>query len=320
MSANSGNNALSRDTDFSREFIVRHKDKLIFGSDCSCTDGKGSGVSQNNNPEANRLAGKCGPRGDTRPAERTDLATYFPYHHVGKRYQAIQSSGLGIAPSSPGLKTRLWTPEVIPANRQPRGRPLSRNGRLRRLADHEKPGCCAAWQTTKNDGLPHGGGGFSFVSVPAGWHINTIEKTAEPQADRLKSVTQEEQAEDKCYGCSPAFHYRSRAAGPCRQTKKPMVRPRESADWLTATLRSGVQSPTQRLTKTCEPLSSAEAGLHCIPHALMSAVVGDQPLAVHIGCHRRMRRRALEGARIGEVRIYPEQRACHVALARGSSM
>jgi predicted TIM-barrel fold metal-dependent hydrolase len=59
MSANSGNNALSRDTDFSREFIKRHKSKLIFGSDCSCADGNGSGVSQNNNPEAARLAGKC---------------------------------------------------------------------------------------------------------------------------------------------------------------------------------------------------------------------------------------------------------------------
>src|SRR5262249_3362391 len=59
MSANSGNNALSRDPGFSREFIPRHKDKLIFGSDCSCADGKGSGVSQNNNPEAARLSGKC---------------------------------------------------------------------------------------------------------------------------------------------------------------------------------------------------------------------------------------------------------------------
>ena len=29
------------------------------GSDCSCTDGNGAGVSQNNNPEASRLAGKC---------------------------------------------------------------------------------------------------------------------------------------------------------------------------------------------------------------------------------------------------------------------
>jgi predicted TIM-barrel fold metal-dependent hydrolase len=59
MSANSGNNALSRDTGFSRGFITRHKTKLIFGSDCSCTDGKGAGVSQGNNPEASRLAGKC---------------------------------------------------------------------------------------------------------------------------------------------------------------------------------------------------------------------------------------------------------------------
>jgi hypothetical protein len=59
MSANSGNNALFRDTDFTRGFITRHKSKLIFGSDCSCTDGKGGGISQNNNPEASRLAGKC---------------------------------------------------------------------------------------------------------------------------------------------------------------------------------------------------------------------------------------------------------------------
>jgi predicted TIM-barrel fold metal-dependent hydrolase len=59
LSANSGNNALSRDTAFTRDFIVRHQTKLLFGSDCSCTDGKGSGVSQNNNPEAARLAGKC---------------------------------------------------------------------------------------------------------------------------------------------------------------------------------------------------------------------------------------------------------------------
>jgi predicted TIM-barrel fold metal-dependent hydrolase len=59
MSANSGNNALSRDPDFSKGFIDRHKTKLIFGSDCSCADGNGAGVAQNNNPEAARLAGKC---------------------------------------------------------------------------------------------------------------------------------------------------------------------------------------------------------------------------------------------------------------------
>ncbi len=59
MSANSGNNALSRDPHFSPAFVERHQDKLIFGSDCSCLDGKGAGVSQNNNPEASRLSGKC---------------------------------------------------------------------------------------------------------------------------------------------------------------------------------------------------------------------------------------------------------------------
>jgi uncharacterized protein len=59
MSANSGNNALSRDPAFSRAFIVRHRNKLIFGSDCACADGKGAGISQGNNPEASRLAGQC---------------------------------------------------------------------------------------------------------------------------------------------------------------------------------------------------------------------------------------------------------------------
>jgi predicted TIM-barrel fold metal-dependent hydrolase len=59
MSANSGNNALSRDKGFAQDFVARHKDKLIFGSDCACSDGNGAGVSQGNNPEAARLAGKC---------------------------------------------------------------------------------------------------------------------------------------------------------------------------------------------------------------------------------------------------------------------
>jgi predicted TIM-barrel fold metal-dependent hydrolase len=59
LSANSGNNALSRDAAFTADFLRRHQDKLVFGSDCSCADGKGGGVSQANNPPAARLAGKC---------------------------------------------------------------------------------------------------------------------------------------------------------------------------------------------------------------------------------------------------------------------
>jgi predicted TIM-barrel fold metal-dependent hydrolase len=59
LSANSGNNALSRDPEFTVGFLKRHEDKLIFGSDCACTDGKGGGISQAGNPAASRLAGKC---------------------------------------------------------------------------------------------------------------------------------------------------------------------------------------------------------------------------------------------------------------------
>ncbi len=59
LAANSGNNALARDPEFTVGFLKRHQDKLIFGSDCSCTDGKGGGISQNGNPGASRLAGKC---------------------------------------------------------------------------------------------------------------------------------------------------------------------------------------------------------------------------------------------------------------------
>ena len=59
LSANSGNNALSRDSAFTADFLARHQDKLMFGSDCSCADGKGEGRSQNNNPAAARLFNKC---------------------------------------------------------------------------------------------------------------------------------------------------------------------------------------------------------------------------------------------------------------------
>ena len=41
MSANSGNNFLTRDPEFAARFIERHQNKLMFGSDCPCADGKG---------------------------------------------------------------------------------------------------------------------------------------------------------------------------------------------------------------------------------------------------------------------------------------
>jgi predicted TIM-barrel fold metal-dependent hydrolase len=59
LSANSGNNAMSRDAAFTADFLKRHQDKLLFGSDCACSDGHGGGVSQSNNPAAARMTGKC---------------------------------------------------------------------------------------------------------------------------------------------------------------------------------------------------------------------------------------------------------------------
>jgi predicted TIM-barrel fold metal-dependent hydrolase len=55
MSANSCNNALNRDPEFMTGFLARHQDKLMFGCDCSCSDGRGAGVT---NPSP-RLHGKC---------------------------------------------------------------------------------------------------------------------------------------------------------------------------------------------------------------------------------------------------------------------
>jgi predicted TIM-barrel fold metal-dependent hydrolase len=77
MSANSCNNALSRDAAFTPDFIVRHRAKLIFGSDCSCTDGNGAGISQGNNPEAARLAGKCVARATLSLLQRSTTPEIF---------------------------------------------------------------------------------------------------------------------------------------------------------------------------------------------------------------------------------------------------
>ncbi len=58
-SANSANNALSRDPAFTVDFLKRHQDKLHFGSDCNCEDGKGGGAAQNSDRVAPRMRGKC---------------------------------------------------------------------------------------------------------------------------------------------------------------------------------------------------------------------------------------------------------------------
>jgi uncharacterized protein len=55
LSANSGRNALARDSDFAAAFLARHRSKLMFGCDCPCRDGHGAGQPS----QAPALKGKC---------------------------------------------------------------------------------------------------------------------------------------------------------------------------------------------------------------------------------------------------------------------
>lgn len=90
LAANSGNNALSRDADFTRDFLARHQDKLMFGSDCSCSDGQGSGVSQNNNPAASRMAGKCVARETLTLLKRSTTPAVFQKLAWGNAHKLLR--------------------------------------------------------------------------------------------------------------------------------------------------------------------------------------------------------------------------------------
>jgi len=59
LASNSANNFLSRDAAFTRDFLDRHQDRLHFGSDCNCEDGRGGGAAQNSDRVAPRIRGKC---------------------------------------------------------------------------------------------------------------------------------------------------------------------------------------------------------------------------------------------------------------------
>ena len=73
MSANSGYNGLSRDPGFTRGFLVRHQDKLLFGCDCSCKDGHGTG----GNPILPQLKGKCVARSTLEVAKQLSSPDVF---------------------------------------------------------------------------------------------------------------------------------------------------------------------------------------------------------------------------------------------------
>jgi predicted TIM-barrel fold metal-dependent hydrolase len=73
MSANSCNNFLNRDPEFTEGFLIRHQNKLIFGCDCSCSDGRGGGIT-NPNPS---LHGKCIARQTLAAAQKMSKPEVF---------------------------------------------------------------------------------------------------------------------------------------------------------------------------------------------------------------------------------------------------
>jgi predicted TIM-barrel fold metal-dependent hydrolase len=92
LAANSGNNALSRDPEFTEGFLGRHENKLIFGSDCGCKDGKGGGISQAANPAASRLAGKCVARETLTLLKKTVSSAAFKKLTWGNAHKAYKLS------------------------------------------------------------------------------------------------------------------------------------------------------------------------------------------------------------------------------------
>jgi hypothetical protein len=72
FSAPSGLFQLSRDPDFTSEFLIRQQDKLLFGSDCGCADGRGAvAVPPAGAPPAAATSGAPGAR----PAGATNMQT-----------------------------------------------------------------------------------------------------------------------------------------------------------------------------------------------------------------------------------------------------
>ena len=94
LAANSGNNALSRDPEFTADFLKRHQDKLIFGSDCACSDGKGGGHLAGRKPHRQPDGGQMRGAGDPGAAEEIGVAGRLQKDDVGERAPSLQAEGL----------------------------------------------------------------------------------------------------------------------------------------------------------------------------------------------------------------------------------
>ena len=78
---------MARDPAFTEDFLKRHQDKLIFGSDCSCGDGHGAGY---NNPAAPGMAGKCVARETLAVVKRSASPAIFQKIAWGNAHKLLR--------------------------------------------------------------------------------------------------------------------------------------------------------------------------------------------------------------------------------------
>ena len=105
LSANSGNNALSRDPGFTADFLARHQDKLMFGSDCGCSDGHGGGRQPGEQSRRGTAGGQVRRARDAHGAEEVRRAGDLPEDRVGQRAPAAEDPGMNIGRLLPGAVT-----------------------------------------------------------------------------------------------------------------------------------------------------------------------------------------------------------------------
>jgi hypothetical protein len=136
VSANSGNNMLSRDPTFTADFLRRHQNKLLFGSDCGCTDGHGGGVSQGNNPGGGAVGRQVCRARDADSTETVLVGGDLQEDHVGECPHAAEDSGVAgtagenimrvgssvIRASAGAVAFMACLPHVVESQQTPAGR------------------------------------------------------------------------------------------------------------------------------------------------------------------------------------------------------
>ena len=78
-------------------FLKRHQDKLHFGSDCNCDDGRGGGAAQNSDSVAPRMRGKCVAR-ETLTLLQLPPRRKYSARSPGKMPSAVGNACLGKLP------------------------------------------------------------------------------------------------------------------------------------------------------------------------------------------------------------------------------